>query len=150
MGDTVLIRQKKQNKLNPAYNSDPMTVIGVEESMISASSPSIGDKTRNSSPFKWLTDRNYSAPNLAAPKENDDSLVEGEIDMSFDVMPRESQNAAIATARLLRHNELLHAPLLSNGNLGLKSTNECAELECGRLTLCVVGVQLLACACNRK
>ena len=87
-----------------------MTVTGVKGSMISASSPCLGDKTRNSSQFKRLSDENYSPPNLAAPVENDNSSVEGGIDRSSDVIPLESQNAAISPDKNSRPKRTVKMP----------------------------------------
>lgn len=56
VGDSVLIRQDKHNKLTPAYNPEPMVVEQVKGSMVTARSPSLGCKTRNSSKFKRCHD----------------------------------------------------------------------------------------------
>ena len=66
-GDTVLVRQPKQNKLSSPYNTSPFTVEERKGSMITASN---GNKsiTRNSSQFKQI-------PHQLAryqPEEDDD------------------------------------------------------------------------------
>ena len=55
VGDTVLIRQKKRNKLTPAYNPEPFVVEKIKGSMITARSPNLGVKSRNSSMFKQIS-----------------------------------------------------------------------------------------------
>ena len=56
VGDTVLIKQNKYNKLTPAYNPEPMVVEQVKGSMITARSPGLGTKTRNASLYKRIED----------------------------------------------------------------------------------------------
>ena len=52
IGDKVLLRQEKRNKLTPAYHLKPMIVTDIKGSMVTAKSTSLGQKTRNSSFFK--------------------------------------------------------------------------------------------------
>nr|XP_039261226.1 uncharacterized protein LOC120337496 [Styela clava] len=56
VGDSVIMRQNRSNKLSSAYRPEPMDVINVKGSMITAQSPNIGSKTRNASLFKKVND----------------------------------------------------------------------------------------------
>jgi hypothetical protein len=54
VGDTVLVRQRKRNKLTPYYDPTPYTVITVEGAMITVRRPG-HQMVRNSSFFKKVT-----------------------------------------------------------------------------------------------
>lgn len=54
VGDTVLVRQRKRNKLTPYYDPTPYTVITVKGAMITARRPG-HQMVRNSSFFKKVT-----------------------------------------------------------------------------------------------
>ena len=49
------MKQTKTGKLCPAYNPAPMSVVQVKVSTITANSPVLGSKTRNSSHFRKVT-----------------------------------------------------------------------------------------------
>ena len=61
MGDSVLVRQQKRNKLSSFFNPNPFIVTAIKGSMVTASR---GDKkvTRNSSFFKVLPPKGRSVP----------------------------------------------------------------------------------------
>jgi hypothetical protein len=71
VGDTVLMKQTKTDKLCPAYNPAPMSVVQVKGSMITANSPVLGSKTRNSSHFRKVTDHDVT-PETESTIENSD------------------------------------------------------------------------------
>ena len=53
VGDTVLCKQERKNSLKPLYDPDPMVVIGVKGSMITAKN-SVRIRTRNYADWKLL------------------------------------------------------------------------------------------------
>ncbi|GFN80903.1 transposon ty3-g Gag-Pol polyprotein [Plakobranchus ocellatus] len=65
-GDTVLVRQQKQNKLTPPYNPAPYIVTYVRESMVTAAKGG-HSITRNSSFFKTVPTQD-SLSQLAYPE----------------------------------------------------------------------------------
>ncbi len=72
-GDTVLVRQQKQNKLSTPFESKPYIVDNIKGSLVSAEG--VGDRqkiTRNRSHFKTvnidLTEHETSAENAEAPE----------------------------------------------------------------------------------
>ncbi|KAK2552555.1 hypothetical protein P5673_026410 [Acropora cervicornis] len=54
VGDTVLCKQEGKNSLTPLYDPDPMVVIGVKESMVTAKN-SVRIRTRNYADWKLLS-----------------------------------------------------------------------------------------------
>ena len=57
IGDTVLVKQQRENKLTSYYNPKPLTITAMKGSMVTASSANGEYKTtRNSSFFKKLPD----------------------------------------------------------------------------------------------
>ena len=58
VGDTVLVRQNRVNKLTSPYRKDPYTIIEIKGSMITAKSTNGHIITRNSSQFKSFQRRN--------------------------------------------------------------------------------------------
>lgn len=73
-GDTVLCRQPKQNKLTTPYNAEPLTVIDVKGSMITAGRSGY-TTTRNSSFFKKIV------------RDNPDTLMDLSSEVSEEVGP---------------------------------------------------------------
>ena len=66
LGDTVLVRQQKRNKLTSYYNPDPFKIVAVKGSMITAARN--GQKiVRNSSFFKKIPAEMVSVPSVPAP-----------------------------------------------------------------------------------
>ena len=53
IGDTVLCKQERKNSLTPLYDPDPMVVIGVKGSMVTAKN-SVRIRTRNYADWKLL------------------------------------------------------------------------------------------------
>ena len=109
VGDVVLSKQKKKNKLTPAYNPEPVTVTNVKGSMVTVQ----GEKssTRDGSTFKRLLfdPTSYEGDNESSededeleedvPREGDSHLgtqvgADQEVDASAEpVMPRRSGRA---------------------------------------------------------
>jgi hypothetical protein len=54
VGDTVLVRQKRVNKLSSPYNKHPYTIVKIKGSMITGRNTT-SYITRNSSQFKKIT-----------------------------------------------------------------------------------------------
>ncbi|VDI02757.1 Hypothetical predicted protein [Mytilus galloprovincialis] len=52
VGDTVLVKQEKKDKLSTPYNPQPLTIKNKKGSMITATNEQQKDITRNSSHFK--------------------------------------------------------------------------------------------------
>lgn len=69
VGDMVLMRQERHNKLTPAYDSEPMIVTDVKGTMITAQSPKRGSKTRNASLFKKIHDGILTKPIFVGEEE---------------------------------------------------------------------------------
>ena len=61
VGDMVLLKQVKKNKLSSAYHPQPMSVIQVKGSMITARNQTLGAKTRNASHFVKIIDADFTA-----------------------------------------------------------------------------------------
>ncbi|KAK3763364.1 hypothetical protein RRG08_031862, partial [Elysia crispata] len=76
IGDTVLVRQQKQNKLSTPYNPTPFTVEKVKGNMVTATN-SKHTVTRNSSFFKAVplhdVHQEPDKPELESDSEDDDS-----------------------------------------------------------------------------
>ena len=53
VGDTVLCKQERKNSLTPLYDPEPMVVIGVKGSMVTAKN-SVRIRTRNYADWKLL------------------------------------------------------------------------------------------------
>nr|XP_039266337.1 uncharacterized protein K02A2.6-like [Styela clava] len=84
IGDMVLVRQRRYNKLTPAYNPEPMTVVAVKGSMVTARSPGLGNKTRNISQFKKVNDRQFQTH---VPEISD------EMEVAADIIPEASNES---------------------------------------------------------
>ena len=81
VGDTVLVRQPKKNKLTPYYNPKPMQVTAKKGPMLTAKQSGGTHITRNSSHFKKITAAGSSLQPLNVPENlpddggmNDDDL----------------------------------------------------------------------------
>ena len=81
VGDTVLVRQPKKNKLTPYYNPKPMQVTAKKGPMLTAKQSGGTHITRNSSHFKKITAAGSSLQPLNLPENlpddggmNDDDL----------------------------------------------------------------------------
>ena len=72
VGDSVLVKQPKQNKLTPAYEPKPLTITAVKGSMITASRPGRNPITRNRSFFKKIPPQNIVAHGDVDYSEDDD------------------------------------------------------------------------------
>ena len=69
-GDTVLIRQRKKNKLTPSYDSEPLDVTDVKGSMVTAQRRKGRPVTRDGSWFKKVQDPTSGG---AQAEEHDDN-----------------------------------------------------------------------------
>ena len=84
-GDTVIVKQPKQNKLSTIYNPTPMKIAGVKGSMIAAVRPRDNKYiTRNSSFFKRVTSSPYSNVEV--------NHKESESDCNDDATPMQEHN----------------------------------------------------------
>ncbi|XP_044176587.1 uncharacterized protein K02A2.6-like [Acropora millepora] len=72
VGDTVLCKQERKNSLTPLYDPDPMVVIGVKGSMVTAKN-SVRIRTRNYADWKLLKYGCRESP----PCEDSDVELEG-------------------------------------------------------------------------
>ena len=59
IGDKVLVKQKKKDKLSSAYCSEPYIIVKINNSMITAKREN-HEITRNSSFFKLVSKSNYT------------------------------------------------------------------------------------------
>ena len=71
VGDTVLVRQQKKNKLSSVYNPEPITVTDINHSMITATRNDNSTITRNASFFKKIGD---NATQGGIEEEDDDII----------------------------------------------------------------------------
>ena len=81
VGNTVLVREPKKNKLTPYYNPNPMQVTAKKGPMLTVKQPGGTRITRNSSHFKMITAAGSSLQPLNQPENppdgggmNDDDL----------------------------------------------------------------------------
>ena len=83
ISDIVLVKQKKVNKLTPPFNPDPLVVISIKGSMITAKSTTTQKEiTRNSSFFKKINYRETEEYDVL-DDENSDEIVENVIDENY-------------------------------------------------------------------
>jgi hypothetical protein len=71
VGDTVLVRQKRVNKLSSPYNKHPYTIVKIKGSTITARN-STSYITRNSSQFKKITITTHQQDHAADPFNDED------------------------------------------------------------------------------
>lgn len=82
IGDTVVVRQPKVNKLSTAYDTVPLTVVTVKGTMVTAKDTAHGTrvtKTRNASQFKKVVDREVKAPEVIVVDEEESENVQDEV-----------------------------------------------------------------------
>ena len=70
VGDTVLVRQKRVNKLSSPYNKHPYTIVKIKGSMITARNAT-SYITRNSSQFKKITITTHQQDHAADPFDDE-------------------------------------------------------------------------------
>ena len=91
IGDTVLVRQQKKNKLSSVYNPEPMTVTDINHSMITATRNDNTTITRDASFFKKIGDNSTQGD----IEEDDDVIpIKGPSETREEqqtVQPRQSQ-----------------------------------------------------------
>jgi hypothetical protein len=89
VGDSVLVKQPKRNKLTPAYNPHPAKVIGVKGSMVAVETDT-NTVTRDGSKFKKLR---REAPVLEENSSEDEMPdEEAEVVGADDVHSEESED----------------------------------------------------------
>ena len=88
VGDTVLVRKTKENKLTPAYDPQPMQVIRKNGTMITAGNSSIR-RTRNMSHFKRVPDSEVDDDIVA--RENSNRYVTSDLSLPVN-QPNYSQH----------------------------------------------------------
>ncbi|KAK7111230.1 hypothetical protein V1264_010901 [Littorina saxatilis] len=72
VGDTVLVRQKRDSKLTPYYNPAPLEVTAKKGSMLTAKRPGRTQVTRNSSHFKKIAISSPTMQHLSPPDDPQD------------------------------------------------------------------------------
>jgi hypothetical protein len=71
VGDTVLVLQKRVNKLSSPYNKHPYTIVKIKSSMITARNAT-SYITRNNSQFKKITITTHQQDHAAGPFDDEE------------------------------------------------------------------------------
>ena len=109
VGDTVLVRQPKVNKLSTIYHPAPLTVAEVKGTMITATDTIHGNKTRNASHFKRVLGLKVQEPEIQ-DMEIDEQYPAVQTQHDIESTPNESPDAVDGPAPLTRTSRARRLP----------------------------------------
>ncbi|KAK2146749.1 hypothetical protein LSH36_584g01043 [Paralvinella palmiformis] len=109
VGDTVVVRQPKVNKLSTNYHRASLTVAEVKGTMITATDTIHGNKTLNASHFKRVLGRKVQEPKIQ-DMEIDEQSPAAQTQHDIESTPNESPDAVDGPAPLTRTSRARRLP----------------------------------------
>ena len=102
LDDTVLVKQKKVNKLTPPFDPNPMIIIAIKGSMITAKSRKTNKEiTRNSSFFKKINDCQDTEFEIFDEEDNSE-IVDNVVGENRRVIPTADENTLVPRRNPIR------------------------------------------------